>query len=70
MLKLYRSRRHADSWIAYSLETGWVIFPDMIGGWEKRRRAFGLDPMHLRQAPTGEAWKTGFPTQPEMNRAA
>jgi hypothetical protein len=70
MLKLYRSRRHADSFIAYSLETGWVIFPDTVGGWEKRRRAFGLDPMHQRQAPASLAAHTGFPLPSEMNRAA
>jgi hypothetical protein len=59
MLKLYRSSHHADAWIAYSAETGWVIFPDAENGWEKRRRACGLDPVHLRQVPVSLALKTG-----------
>ena len=33
-VKLYRSYRHKGSWVAYSLETGWVIFPETENGWE------------------------------------
>jgi hypothetical protein len=70
MLKLYRSAHHVDSWIAYSPETGWVIFPDTENGWEKRRRAGGLDPVHLRQVPAALAAKTGMPLLPAIQRAA
>ena len=70
MLKLYRSSRHLEAWIAYGPEIGWVIFPDAENGWEDRKRACGLDPMHLRQVPLGLASKTGFPTTPDMKRAA
>jgi hypothetical protein len=69
MLKLYRSARHMDSWIVYSPETGWVIFPDVENGWEDRRRAGGLDPMHLRQVPVSLAAKTGLPAA-DLQRAA
>jgi hypothetical protein len=69
MLKLYRSARHTDSWIAYSPETGWVIFPDIENGWEDRRRAGGLDPVHLRQVPLSLAAKTGVSTS-GLQRAA
>jgi len=70
MLKLFRSSRHLDSWIAYSPETGWVIFPDAENGWDKRTRACGLDPVHLRQVPVGMAAHTGLVSQPPISRRA
>jgi hypothetical protein len=59
MFKLYRSRQHEGSWIAYTQETGWVVFPAEAGGWEKRRPCRGLDPVHLRQVPADLAANTG-----------
>ena len=70
MLKLYRSAHHTDAWIAYSQETGWVIFPDTENGWEERKRACGLDPVHLRQVPLSLALKTGAFMPANLNRAA
>jgi hypothetical protein len=60
MIKLYRSSRHLEAWIAYGSEIGWVIFPDLENGWENRKRACGLDPVHLRQVPLSLAAKTGI----------
>jgi len=59
MLKLYSSRQHEGSWIAYTPETGWVVFPATAGGWENRRPCRGIDPVHLRQVPAGLAANTG-----------
>ena len=58
-MKLYRSRLHPGHWIAYSPETGWVIFPARENGWEERRPGRGLDPVHLRQVPVQLASVTG-----------
>ena len=60
MLKLYRSYRHKGLWVAYSLETGWVIFPETENGWDARQPARGLDPMHLREVPVSLAVGTGI----------
>ena len=60
MLKLYRSAQHQGAWIAYSKETGWVVFPSAAGGWEKRRPCRGIDPVHLREVPAGLAADTGI----------
>jgi hypothetical protein len=70
MLKLYRSYRHQGAWVAYSLETGWVIFPETENGWEQRKPARGLDPMHLRQVPVGMAATTGIHLPVDEKRAA
>ena len=60
MLKLYSSTQHHGAWIAHSPETGWVVFPAMAGGWEKRKPCRGLDPVHLRQVPVTLAADTGI----------
>jgi hypothetical protein len=60
MLKLYRNAAHANSWVAYSKETGWVIFPARENGWEERRPARGLDPLWLREVPLERAANTGI----------
>lgn len=59
-MKLYRSATHPDQWIAYGQGMGWVVFPAAPNGWEKRRPARGLDPVHLREAPSQLASGTGF----------
>ena len=48
MLKLYRSMQHSGAWIAYSRDTGWVVF-------EQRQPCRSIDPVHLRQVPAGLA---------------
>ena len=70
MLKLYRSYRHRGSWVAYSNETGWVIFPETDNGWEDRKPARGLDPMHLREMPVRMAANTGMHLHMEEEVAA
>ena len=60
MFKLYRSSHHPGAWIVDSPATGWVILPDSPDGWEKRRPARGLDPVHLRQVPNGLAAHVGI----------
>lgn len=59
MLKIYRSAQHEGSWIAYSQETGWVIFPAAAGGWDRRKPCRGIDPVHLRQVPASLAATSG-----------
>ena len=70
MLKLYRSMQHAGAWIAYSQDTGWVVFPATPGGWEQRKPCRGIDPMHLRQVPVGLAANTGVSLPFVQPRAA
>ena len=40
--------------------SGWVLFPAREHGWEARRPARGLDPMHLRQVPLNFAAEAGI----------
>jgi|HubBroStandDraft_4_1064222.scaffolds.fasta_scaffold115487_4 hypothetical protein len=61
MIRLYSSAVHPGQWVAYVGGTGWVMFPVRENGWEQRRPARGLDPVHLRQAPARLAAPTGFP---------
>ena len=61
MFKLYRSAVHGNSWIAYSRDTGWIMFPAREGGWQERRPARGIDPVHLREVPVRMAFNTGMP---------
>jgi hypothetical protein len=63
MLKLYRSAITPGLWVAYGLETGWVFFPMTVDGWEHRRPARGLDPMHLREVPARLAARCGMPAE-------
>ena len=60
-MKLYRSAIHPGHWLAYGKETGWVIFPARDNGWNDRRPARGLDPVHLRESSPQLAASTGFP---------
>jgi hypothetical protein len=59
-MKLYRSAVHPGCWVAYVPGTGWVVFPAREHGWEARRPARGLDPVHLRQVPLRLAAETGI----------
>ena len=60
-MKLYRSAIHPGHWLAYGKETGWVIFPARENGWNDRRPARGLDPVHLRETAPQLAVSAGFP---------
>jgi hypothetical protein len=46
--------------VAYVSGSGWVVFPARENGWEERRPARGLDPVHLRQVPLSCAAETGI----------
>lgn len=60
-MKLYRSAINPGQWVAYAQGIGWVVFPAMEGGWRQRRRACGLDPVHLREVPVRLAAHAGMP---------
>jgi hypothetical protein len=73
MEKLYRSALHHNYWIAHIPGSGWLMFPAKPNGWEERKPARGLDPMHLREVSGRMAMETGFLEalgKPELLRAA
>jgi hypothetical protein len=39
---------------------GWFVFPAQEDGWDQRRQARGLDPLHLREVPLRAAASTGI----------
>ena len=59
MVRLYRSALHPGQWVAHVIGSGWYVFPARENGWEDRRAARGLDPLHLREAPLRMAAETG-----------
>lgn len=61
MIRLYTSALHPGYWLANVPGTGWVMFPAKENGWEQRRPARGLDPVHLREVPARLAFHTGMP---------
>lgn len=61
MVRLYKSALHLNQWVAYVEGTGWVVFPAAEAGWEQRRPARGIDPVHLREVPPRMALNTGIP---------
>jgi hypothetical protein len=68
-MKLYSSKNHPEQWIAYVPGAGWFVFPHGDNGWEQRKPARGIDPIHLRQAPLSAAARTGLTeneNQPEL----
>jgi hypothetical protein len=69
-MKLYQSREHQGKWIAWSEETGWVVFPATVNGWVQRKPGRGLDPMHLRQVPAHLAAGTGIGAPQDYSQAA
>ena len=60
-MKLYRSRIYPDRWYAHSVATGWVMFPAVADGWQKRQPARGIDPIDVREVPLHLAEGTGVP---------
>jgi hypothetical protein len=63
-MRLYRSNSYSTRWYAFSVSTGWVMFPAEIGGWEERQPARGIDPIDVREVPLRMAFNTGFPGAP------
>jgi hypothetical protein len=59
-MKLYQSAVHPGQWLAYGNEIGWVAFPAVENGWQARRPARGLDPVHLREVPLAMAAGAGI----------
>ena len=59
-MKLYRSIKYSARWFAFSPETGWVMFPAEEGGWAKRERARGIDPLDVREVPLRLGFNTGI----------
>jgi hypothetical protein len=64
-MKLYTSKKHPQQWVAYEPGIGWLVFPNNDHGWEDRKPARGLDPIHLREVPLHLAASTGV--QPSAN---
>ena len=60
-MKLYQSAVHQGQWLAYGNEIGWVVFPAQENGWEERRPARGIDPVHLREVSLHLAANAGIP---------
>ena len=69
-MKLYRSAAHPTQWIAFGSETGWVMFPAEVNGWQKRKPARGVDPLYIREVPVRMAFNTGIPGAPTLAVAA
>ena len=67
-MKLYRSAVHPGQWLACGKEIGWVVFPARENGWEERRPARGIDPVHLREVPLNLGVAAGMP-QPKQTPA-
>jgi hypothetical protein len=59
-MKLYRSIKYSARWFAFSPDTGWVMFPAEVGGWEKREPARGIDPLDVREVPLRFGFNTGI----------
>jgi hypothetical protein len=60
MVKLYRSAVHANEWVAYRDDLGWVLFPAETGGWARRRPATNLVVNQLFQVPVWLSFHTGL----------
>ena len=63
-MKLYTSMDHPQEWVAYTPDSGWLVFPNTDNGWEQRKPVRGLDPVHLRQVPLRLGVVRGLPTGP------
>jgi hypothetical protein len=63
-MKLYRSHKNPTRWYAHSRETGWVMFPAQIDGWDRRQAARGIDPIDVREVAILLAAGTGMPDAP------
>ena len=68
-MKLYKSMNFPQQWVAYVPGSGWTVFPAREHGWDERRPARGLDPVHLRQVSVREAANTGLPAAELMEVA-
>ena len=69
MIKLYRDAQHPTNWVAYVPKVGWVAFPAIENGWDRRAPARGLDPLFLREVPLEKGFAAGLP-RPQLLQAA
>jgi hypothetical protein len=60
-MKLFWSKNRREHWVAFSLETGLVIFPAEMNGWYKRQPANDVLAEELREIPLRVAAGTGMP---------
>ncbi len=60
MPRLYRSASYPHHWVAYTDDSGWLLFPAKVGGWEARRPATGLDRAGLSETPLWLSFHTGL----------
>jgi hypothetical protein len=60
-MKLYRNFTYPNRWYAHSNSTGWVMFPAVTNGWDRREPARGIDPIRFREVPLHSAAGTGLP---------
>jgi len=43
------------------------MFPAEIGGWQKRQRSSGIDPLDMREVPLRMGFNTGIPGAPSSS---
>ena len=65
-MKLFWSRRRRQHWVAFSKETGLVIFPAEINGWQRRQPADDVSADELHEIPLRVAIGTGIPAARAM----
>ena len=53
-------------WLAFSQETGWLMFASEVGGWGKRQVARDFDPLEVQEVPTSQGFNTGIPGAPAV----
>jgi hypothetical protein len=71
MIRLFKNALHPEHWVANVPGTGWVAFPAHENGWQERRPARGLDPLHLREVPIESAAGSGvMRSEPESTHVA
>ena len=68
-MKLYRSTKDSTQWFAFGRNTGWLIFPPEVDGWQKRKMIPGINPIDMREVPIRMGFNTGFPGAPMLARA-
>jgi hypothetical protein len=63
-MNLYRCSKDLTRWFAFGPKTGWVMFPAEVGGWQKRQRSSGIDPIDMQEVPICRGFNTGIPGAP------
>jgi hypothetical protein len=58
MIRLFRHPYDSQNWYAFSIQTGWVKFPAIIGGWAQRQPTMAPEPTY--EVPVAQAFHTGM----------